>query len=86
MSGKILVIIIIIILISAGVAYCGFYYYEKGSAQPIEESAVKFELPQLDAGETAAQGTVNALENMPSVNPMEDVANPFEDTYVNPFE
>lgn len=31
------------------------------------------------------KGTENVLENMPATNPLENVANPFRDTYKNPF-
>lgn len=88
MNGKVLALVIIIVVILAGIAYYGLYYYEK-SKLTVEESpieSVEFELPQLNVGEMAAQGTSNALENMPSVNPMEGVVNPFEDTNVNPFK
>ena len=32
------------------------------------------------------QATDNPLEDMPSTNPLEDVANPFRDAYKNPFK
>lgn len=35
----------------------------------------------LDIGDA----TANPLENMPSVNPYEKTANPFKDSYKNPF-
>lgn len=82
--NKILVIIIILVVLAAAIVYWQFFYkpQEKGFTPT---------LPEVSSGvgsvaEGIDVGAVNPIENMPSTNPMDKVANPFEGGYANPFE
>lgn len=78
--------VIVIILVIAVFAF-GLYYFgykkaglKKGGFLP---AALKTEgfAPVVDVGDA----TKNPLDNMPSVNPLEEAQNPFRDSYQNPF-
>ncbi len=85
-------IIIILIIVAILLVIAGVYYFSRGE-KPKEETK---DQPQkvdegadfnigVDAG-NVGQGTESALKNMPSANPLEEVANPFRDAYKNPFK
>lgn len=84
-------VIIVSIIAAVLLATAGVYFFSK-SEKPKEEAK---EQPQkvdtgidytgVDAG-NVGQGAESVLKNMPSTNPLEDVANPFRDAYKNPFE
>ena len=85
-------IIIILIIVAILLVIAGIYYFSRGE-KPKEETkdqlqkvdvSVDFNIG-VDVGDVG-KGTESALKNMPSTNPLEEVANPFRDAYKNPFE
>lgn len=77
-------IIVIIVLVAGGVWY---YIYKGGIGAPrAEEEVEKEKFPQLEVGGEVSKATVKPMEKMPSVNPFEEVVNPFEGSYKNPFK
>lgn len=83
-------VLILMAAIGASIYYW-LQYYQKPKAEPAKESAVP--APSLEeTGKTEGLGgqvgkaITNPLENMPSVNPIEKVVNPFEEPYKNPFK
>ena len=81
MKSKIVIIIFIVILLLAAGVYFIFF---RGGAKGKYGAGIDFNVGVDLSG--IGEGTENALENMPSTNPLEGVANPFRDTYKNPFE
>ena len=77
----ILAIIILVFVAAAGVYY-GILRKGKGSQQFIKGVGFDIGTDIGDIGEV----TANAFKNMPSVNPLEKVVNPFRDLYKNPFK
>lgn len=75
MKLKIVIIIFIVILLLAAVVY--FIFFKEGAQG---KYGIGIDLSGI------GEGTENALENMPSTNPLEEVANPFRDAYKNPFK
>lgn len=86
MSTKTLIIIIVIILAAALAVYFSGLYKKLLPGEKAEERG----MPQFqfspDVGGQVGKATGNPLAEMPSTNPLEQVANPFEDSYHNPFE
>lgn len=81
--NKIILIVIVLAVLAAAIVYWQYFYkpQEKGFTPT---------LPEMDSGVGSAAkgvdvGAVNPVENMPSTNPMDKVANPFEGGYANPF-
>ena len=83
MKTKAFIISIIIILVVIGAVY---YYYKFVREA---EGGIEIKMPELDVGidvgSEVGKAVVNPLAEMPVVNPLEDVANPFRDSYQNPF-
>lgn len=79
----IIVVCVLVVLAAAVVVYWQFFYkpQEKGFTPSIPEvgSGAKGALEKIDVG------VVNPVESMPSTNPMDKIANPFEGGYSNPF-
>lgn len=75
MNKKTCIIFVVILLVVAlGVYYCSYQIgYKKGFAAGIQKGSV-------------FSGVGNPLENMPSINPLEGVVNPFKEGYKNPFK
>lgn len=79
-----IIIAIIAVLILVGVV---FYFSKKAkpnqgqTEQEAINSALQFVVPQINAENIIS----NPLEGAPSINPLDKVANPFEDGYKNPF-
>lgn len=72
--------IIIILVVVVLIAVLGWYVYNYSQSQPEKESGSL--IPNLNVSPSVSE----SLEKMPSTNPLENVANPFEDAYTNPFE
>lgn len=95
MPKKILIIIIVAVLIVGGVVY--YYIIRPGLVEklaPAEEERAEEKMPMVEIGGVEmgvgvevdiGKATENPVE-IPSTNPLEDVANPFRDSYKNPFE
>ena len=86
MKSKVVVIIFIVILLLAAGVYFIFFKERKPEEGARGEygGGINFNIGIDVSG--IGEGTENALENMPPTNPLEGVANPFRDTYKNPFE
>ena len=92
MNKKILFVSILAVVVVAGALAFYFVAQKNTVQQPTQQkrteekdsnvSAVGNTLGVQDIG----QATDNPLQDMPSTNPLEDVANPFRDAYKNPFK
>ena len=73
-----LIVIIVIVIVAAGVGayYCG---HKIGYEDGVETGRAA---AQVEAGDIVS----NPIGNMPSTNPFDEVVNPFDETYQNPFE
>lgn len=79
--NKIIVIIVVLVVLAAAIV-CWQYFYKP------QEKGFTPSMPEAGGGaapEAIDVGAVNPVENMPSTNPMDKVANPFEGGYSNPF-
>lgn len=89
MDKKLLIIFIIVVLVvAAGAYWLGLQKglglgYGKGKAAGYEEGK---EVGRAAAQTEASQAVTNPLEELPSTNPFEEVVNPFEAAYKNPFK
>ena len=85
MDKKLLIIFIIAILVVAAGAYLlgNQIGYGKGKQAGYEEGK---EVGRAAAQTEASQAVTNPLEELPSTNPFEEVVNPFEEAYQNPFK
>lgn len=86
MNKKIAIIIIVIVAVVAIIA--ASYLIVSGLRKKGAQT------PKLNLGGAGTgvelgdigKATANPLENMPATNPLENVANPFRDSYKNPFK
>ncbi len=91
MNRKFLIIFIVVVAVIL-VAASGGYYISKdkkakeGKKKEIQDigMGVDFNIG-VDVSDIG-KATENPLKNMPSTNPLEEVANPFRDSYKNPFK
>ena len=83
MNKNILVILIsvLVCLLIAGVVF--YYLKVKPTTNGTLQEALNKASTLPDVGADKIIG--NPLDEVPSTNPMEKVANPFEDSYKNPF-
>ena len=87
-------VLIVVILIVLAIIVVGIYYFlnnkveEESSASEESEATKTTEIPEL--GNLAPEANIGMVENpladVPQTNPLEDVPNPFEGGYENPFE
>lgn len=75
---KVTLVISVVLIIAAAIG--GYYYgsgvgYNKG-----------IEIEKAVTTTTVEEVVVNPLEDLPSTNPFEEIVNPFEEAYTNPFE
>lgn len=88
MSKKVIIIFIIVIVVLVAIFAVYFIYgdkwLKKGAEKWLQGFNVDFNIGIDVSG--IGKGTENALKNMPSINPLEGVVNPFRDAYKNPFE
>lgn len=81
---------IIFIIVATLVAVVGVYFsygekwLKEGAKRGLQGFGIDFNIVIDTSG--VGKGTENALENMPSANPLEGVVNPFRDAYKNPFK
>jgi len=76
---QLIIIVVLMALIVVGLV--GGYYYgrQTGYQEGVEVGRAA---AQVELGDVVS----NPMENMPSANPFEEVVNPFEEAYQNPFE
>lgn len=82
----IILIVLVVCLLSAG----GIFYYFNNTKQnrqkTLEDGLQEAFDKAIGLPEEAMDEIIdNPMENAPSVNPLEKVANPFDDSYKNPF-
>lgn len=84
---------IYILLSVLGISFLvlGYYWFKKNNSSKKEDVNVsiqsinsKEQVPQVKID--FSQAVKNPVEEMPSVNPYEDVKNPFKESYINPFK
>ncbi len=79
-NRKQLLLIVIFVIVVLAVAGGGYYYGHKlGYEEGVEIGRVA---AQVEAGDVVS----NPMENMPSTNPFDEIVNPFDEAYQNPFE
>lgn len=102
MKKTVLIIVILVILLGLVGVYYYFGPWRKEKPAPVEEEKVeeekaekaevkvsKIEVGGVEMGVGVEIDVGAATENpvdIPSTNPLKDVANPFRDSYKNPFE
>lgn len=78
----IIIVVCVLAVLAAAVVYWQFFY------EP-QEKGFTPSMPKIGSGagteEIEVGADVNPVANMPSTNPMDKVANPFEGGYSNPF-
>ena len=84
----VVVILIVLVVVTTGTFY---FLSKKEVKENITPQVSEEELQTPDLGNLAPEVNVgvaveNPLENMPSTNPLEDIPNPFDNNYENPFE
>ena len=79
MNKKTITIIFISITVLV-FAVAGVYFISLKGGKPSGEFSIGLDVSGI------GKGTENVLKNMPIVNPLEKLANPFRDAYKNPFE
>ena len=88
MNKKAIIIFIIVIVVLVAIFVVYFIYGEKwlkkGAKGGLQGFGIDFNIGIDVSG--VGKGTENALKNMPLINPLEGVVNPFRDAYKNPFE
>lgn len=93
MSKKFLIILIAIAVVL--IAASAVYFVSKGNKSGKEANITRPSPSPIlsptpasspDVNDNIGSATENPLENMPAANPMENVANPFRDSYKNPFK
>ena len=79
--NKIIVIVIVLVILAGLILYWQYFYkpQEKGFTPSMPE--IGNITPQA-----VDVGSINPGESIPSTNPLDDLANPFEGGYENPFE
>ncbi len=95
MNKKFLIIFVVVVAVILVAASGGYYISKEKKAKEGEKEGAKKELQDVgigvdfnigvDVGDIG-KATENPLKNMPSTNPLEEVANPFRDSYKNPFK
>jgi len=80
--NKILVIIIVLVVLIAAIVYWQYFYEPQGEAFTPSIPEIKVVATVFAVIDV---GSLNPAEAIPSTNPMEDVVNPFEGGYKNPF-
>lgn len=70
-------VFVIVIVAAAGGAY--YYGHKIGYEEGVETGRVA---AQVEAGDIVS----SPMGNMPSTNPFDEVVNPFDEAYQNPFE
>ena len=79
-NKKQLILIVVFVIIAVAVGIAGYYYgHQTGYDEGIEIGRAA---GQVEAGDVVS----NPMENMPSTNPFDEVVNPFDEAYENPFE
>lgn len=89
MKKAIIIILIIIIVLAVGGAAYYFLCYEKETPEGPAASTVTPKVPEIGKVAPSVElggGAENPLKDMPSTNPMENVKNPFKESYKNPFK
>ena len=76
---KVTLVISVVLIIAAAI---GGYYYGSGVGY---NKGIKIE-KAVTTTTTVEEVVVNPLEDLPSTNPFEEIVNPFEEAYTNPFE
>jgi len=88
MSKKTIVFFIIVIAVLVAIFAVYFIYGEEWLKEEMKKGlqgfGVDFNIGIDVSG--VGKGTENALKNMPLINPLEGVVNPFRDAYKNPFK
>lgn len=87
MEKKILLILIVVLILAAALGaafYFLFWGKEEGGGSMFElfNKAQNVGAPGFDASKL----DTNPMAGVPSANPLDKVANPFEDPYKNPFD
>lgn len=94
MNKKVIIIILILVIAILLAGGCVFLLTRNkktegpGGTSGSERQKIVPSFGQgINVGEalSVGEGIINPLENAPSVNPLEDVKNPFKDSYKNPF-
>lgn len=93
MSRKIIIILITAVAAVALTIFLVYYISKSKVEKPEEVGQKEFQIPDVGAdfniGVNAGnigEATENPLKNMPSTSPLEEVANPYRDSYKNPFK
>ena len=79
-NTKITLVISVVLIIAAAI---GGYYYGSGVGY---DKGIEIEKAVTTTTTTVEEVVVNPLEDLPSTNPFEEIVNPFEEAYTNPFE
>ena len=79
-NNKQLLLIVVIVVVIVGAAVGTYYYgHSIGYGKGVEIGRAA---SQIEAGDVVS----NPMENMPSANPYDEMVNPFDEAYKNPFE
>ena len=73
-----LIAVFVIVIVAAAGGAC-YYGHKIGYEEGVEIGRAA---AQVEAGDIVS----SPMENMPSTNPFEEVVNPFDEAYQNPFE
>jgi len=88
MQKTAIIVIVFVVLIAIAVGAWYFLSNKVEEESPVIEETEEALVPDLgNLAPVAEVGVVeNPLEDMPQTNPLDDVPNPFEGGYENPFE